>query len=135
MTEETKAKIKAAHLKRVQDDPAVGARLKAIANDPAMKAARSAKMKAKWADPEWRANQLAKRAPAVMTTNQPAEAGTTKVGLGIETVPAASAIIADVTTPVRKKRVITAEQKERYAAAKKAKRAAAKAAKLAATEI
>jgi len=61
MTEETKAKIKAAHLQRAKD-PAVVARLKEIANDLDMRAARSAKMKAKWADPEWRANQLAKMA-------------------------------------------------------------------------
>lgn len=102
MTEETKAKIKAAHLERAKD-PAVRARLKALANDETAKAARSAKMKTKWADPEWRANQLAKMA----TTTRARE----------------------VETPVRKKRIISDEKKALYAANRKAKRSAAKAAK------
>ena len=102
MTEETKAKIKAAHLKRVQDDPAVGARLKAIANDPAMKFARSTKMRALWANPAWRAEQLAKMA----VRNE--------------------AITAEAPAPAKKKRIITEAQKLKDAATRKAKRAAAK---------
>ena len=109
MTEETKAKIKASHLKRIQDNPDAVNKLRAIANDPDMKAARSAKMKALWADPDWRAQQLAKMA--------------TTTGARETTAPA----------PAKKKRVISAEKKAQYAAARKAKRAAAKAAKLANT--
>ena len=95
MIEETKAKIREAHKIRAKD-PAVVARLRQIARDPVMKASRSAKMKAKWANPEWRANQLAKRSTPV------------------------------VEAPAKKKRIITEAQRLKYAANRKTKRAAAK---------
>ena len=99
MTEETKAKIRAAH-KKLAESPARLAKLREIANNPAYKAARSAKMKALWADPEWRAAQLAK-----MPTTTGAR---------------------EVVEPVAKaKRVVSAEKKAQYAAARKAKRATA----------
>ena len=115
MTEEIKAKIKASHLKRIQDNPDAANKLREIANDPDMKAARSTKMKALWADPVWRAEQLAKmgtkkvEAPVVVETTQPADVITDSKGI-ITTIPA------------RKKRIIGAEKKAQYAAARKAKR-------------
>jgi len=110
MTDETKNKIRAAHKNRAKD-PAVLERLKALANDPAMKAARSAKMKAKWADPVWRTKQLTKMGSKVaISTPAPVEAPDEPMGR--------------TEAP---KRVISAEKKAQYAAARKAKRAAAKA--------
>jgi len=112
MTEETKAKIRAAHKARAQD-PAVVARLREIAQDPAHKATRSTKMKAKWADPEWRVNQLSKMA-------------TTTGAREVETPPAPVEESPAPTKPARKKRIISPEKKAQYAAARKAKRAEAK---------
>lgn len=46
------------------NDPEVRARRVAAANNPELKAARAARMKALWADPEWRARTSASIARA-----------------------------------------------------------------------
>lgn len=153
MSEETKAKIKAAHKKRAQD-PLVLQRLRDIAQDPVNKEKRSAAMKAKWADPVWRTAQLAKKkasreakaadeAQAEADRTTPAEKAAAEANEApalVEVAPGDNPNIpteADLTgvpaeevkapAKAKKKRVITPEQKAKYAANRKAKRDAAKA--------
>lgn len=127
VTQETKTKLHDTHVKLAQD-PARLEFLRKIAQDPANKEKRALAMKKKWQEPEFkakmkaaaeaRAKAKAEAAPvdeaAVERTEARITEGLTKTAEALGTVEAPA--------PVKKKRVVTDEQKAKYAA----KRAAAK---------
>lgn len=147
MAQETKTKLHDVHVELAKD-PARRTFLQSIARDPANKAKRAAAMKAKWDDPVWKAATLAKmkasrdakkadEAQAEADRTTPAEKAKAEALVAVApgdnpNIPTeadltgAPETAAPVEAPVKKKRVVTDEQRAKYAANRKAKRAAAK---------
>lgn len=149
MTQETKTKLHDVHVELAKD-PARRSFLQSIARDPVNKEKRAAAIRAKWADPVWKAATLAKmkaareakkaeeaQAEADRTTpaeKAAAEANEAKAPAPVDVVPGDNPNtpseeeltgVAPVETPApaKKKRVVTDAQKAKYAANRKAKRA------------
>ena len=134
MNQETKDIIRAAHLLRAKD-PLVIARLRALANNPKHNATRAAKMKAKWADPIFKAKMLAgiaarkqdSLAKVALKTEAKDKARADKQERDNAANALGKAGINVAAAGMTKKRIVTDAQKKKYAAARKTKRAAIKA--------
>ena len=126
MTAETRSKLSVVH-KKLATEPARLAKLREIAQDPVNKEKRAVAMRARWADPVWRAAQLTK-----MKRKPMAPAPDDKAAVVDKTQDKVEAPVEEAITHAGTKVGVcrkqpTDEQKVKYAANRKAKRDAAKA--------